>query len=51
MRRKSEKVEANKNCQMKFYLKRKKKEKGDKLKRINYKKKMILEKVDKMIIY
>ena len=27
MRRKSEKVEANKNCQMKFYLKRKRKEK------------------------
>ena len=43
MRRKSEKVEANKNCQMNFYLKRKRKEKrkekGDKLKRIKYKRK------------
>ena len=55
MRRKNEKVEANKNCQMKFYLKRKRKEKEKKkelkLKRIKYKKKMILEKVDKIIIY
>ena len=31
MRRKSEKVEANKNCQMKIYLKRKRKEKGVKI--------------------
>lgn len=34
-----------------LFEKEKRKEKGDKLKRIKYKKKMILEKVDKIIIY